>query len=239
MMTIGKHRIKNHMSMEYDFAGIRILSGALIPVDWHLSIDLVALDKKGKSTIEETEYNASLTYQKLFFWLETNLPNVIMVDVSNDEDLYIANLSANIMLYSPIMPYDDVIVQLLHSKLTVLAEGHLLVGEIRIKASDMSVQYSFSPDETGYSMPSTTEEYYIEGKTRDEKPWWLRNDGFSFEFVRPDETDITDEELYKDIVDPMTEFYRIIEDATSEQTIGTVREPAQIVKVEKWKPKKV
>ena len=48
MMQIGKHRIKNHMSMEYSFTGIRILSGSLIPVDWHLSINMVALDKNVK-----------------------------------------------------------------------------------------------------------------------------------------------------------------------------------------------
>jgi len=238
MMQIGKHRIKNHMSMEYDFTGIRILNGSLIPVDWHISIDLVAMDKKGKLSVEDLEYNATIIYQKLFFWLDTNLPNVVAVDVNNQEDLYIANLSSNIMLYCPAPPYDDVIVQLLHSKLSALADNILLVGDIRIKASDMTVCYSYDIPENGYNLPTTTAEYYTESKTRDEKPWWMRKDGFSFEFVRPDNTDITDEELYGDIVDPLTEFDRFIEDATAENTIGA-KEPARIVQVEKWKPKKI
>ena len=238
MMQIGKHRIKNHMSLEYDFAGIRLLNGSLVPVDWHISADLVAMDKKGKLSVEELEYNATVAYQKLFFWLDTNLPNIVIVDVNSPEDLYIANLSANIMMYCPTAPYDDVIVQLLHSKLSVLADNSLYVGDLRIKASDMTVRYTYSLADTGYSMPKTTEEYYPEGKTRDAIPWWSRNDGFSFEFVKPEETELSDEELYGDIIDPMTEFYKIIADATEENTLGT-KEPARIVQVEKWKPKKI
>ena len=239
MMQIGKHRIKNHMSMEYNFTGIRMLNSALIPVDWKLSIDLVAVYKKGKLSAEELEFNATVAYQKLFFWLETNLPNIVAVDVTNEDDLYIANLSANIMLYCPVSPYDDVIVQLIHSKLNVLADSDLVVGEVRIKASDMTVQYSFDIDGSGYSLPTTTSDYYTEGIAKDELPWWMRNDGFSFEFIRPEDTELTDEEIFKDLVDPMTEFYRFVEDAATESTIGSVREPAPIVQVEKWKPKKV
>lgn len=235
MMQIGKHRIKNHMSMEYSFAGIRILSGSLIPVDWHLSINMVALDKKGNKSREEAEYNSTIAYQKLFFWLDTNLPGIVVVDVTNEDDLYIANLSSNIMLYCPSEPYDDIIVQLLHSKLSALAEDNLLVGEVRIKGSDMSVQYSFEP-EANYNLPTTTAEYYVEGTARDIEPWWMRNDGFSFEFIRPADTDITDDELFKDVVDPLDEFNKIIGEMSD--NIG-VKEPARIVQVEKWKPKKV
>lgn len=234
MMTVGKHRVKSHMSMDYDFTGIRLINGSLTPVDWNLSIDLVAIDKKGSS---DSDYNANLAYQKLFFWLETNLPNIIMVDVTNEEDLYLANLSSNIMLYCPCEPYDDVIVQLIHSKLSTLADGNLLVGEIRIKASDMTVRYAYDATEIGYTLPDSTKEYYVEGKTRDSIPWWYRNDGFSFEFVRP-ETDVPDEELYKDIVDPLEEFDKIISDM-ADHVFGVTREPARIVQIEKWKPKKV
>lgn len=238
MMTIGRHRVKSHMSMEYDFSGIRILEGSLVPVDWHLSVDLVAIDKKGNKSFEDAELNANIAYQKLYFWLETNLPNIVMVNVSDETDLYIANLSSNIMMYCPEEPFDDVIAQLLHCKLSALADGNLLVGEIRIKGSDMTVKYSFEPGEDGYNLAATTEEYYTEGKTRDTEPWWLRNDGFCFEFVRPDDIKVSDEEFYKGIVDPLTEFDKVIQEM-ADREIGVTKEPARIVQVEKWKPKKV
>ncbi len=236
MMIIGKHRIRNHMTMEYDFTGIRILESSLIPVDWHLTIQLTAFDKKGK-TKEELEFAAAVAYQKIFFWLETNLPNTVMVDVTNEDDLYIANLSSNIMLYCPSCPYDDLIAQLLHSKVSILAGEDLLVGAVTLKASDVTIKYDFDSAETGYNLPMTTAEYYTEGKARDVNPWWIRPDGFSFEFIRPEDTGLTDAELYKDIIDPMEEFDRMIQETSDH--LGVVREPAKIVKIEKWKPKKV
>ncbi len=235
MMIMGKHRIKNHMTLEYDFAGIRILNGSLVPVDWHLTVDLVALDKKNKNK-EEAEYKATVAYQKLYFWLDTNLPNIVILDVNDEDDLYIANLSSNIMMYCPGEPYDDTIAELLHSKLSVLADGHLLVGEVQIKGSDMSVKYTFDTTDGEYSLPETTADYYTEGITRDEAPWWARNDGFCFEFIRPEDSEVPPDELFKDIVDPLDEFTRIIEEA---RNVTAAREPAGIVQVEKWKPKKV
>lgn len=237
MMIIGKHRIKNHMTMEYDFTGVRILSGCLIPVDWHISVDLAAYEKKGKS-VEENEFDATLAYQKVFFWLETNLPNTVMVDVSEEDDLYIANLSANIMFYCPSEPHDDLIAQLLHSKIATLAGDSLLLGAVRIKASDVTVQYTFDASDAGYNLPVETAEYYTSSKVRDELPWWMRPDGFSFEFVRPDDTELSDEELYKDVVDPLDGFENAMKEMT-DRFMGATREPARIVQVEKWKPKKV
>jgi hypothetical protein len=190
---------------------------------------LAATAKSGKSQ-EDLEYNASVAYQKIYFWLETNLPNVIVVDVGNEDDLYIANLSSNIMLYCPDIPNDDMIIQLLHSKISVLAGKDLIVGEMKLKGSDTTLQYTFdcAPDE--YILPSTV--------ARDEKPWWTRDDGFCFEFIRPADTKIQDDELFKDITDPLDEFRKWIRDSTDVH-IGLSKEPAKIVQVERWKPKTI
>ena len=86
-------------------------------------------------------------------------------------------------------------------------------------------------------MPPTTADYYTEGTARDTVPWWARDDGFCFEFIRPSDTELSDEELFKDIMDPMDEFDRIMGEATAAPV--SMREPARIVQVEKWKPRKV
>jgi hypothetical protein len=237
MMTVGKHRIKNHMTFEYDFTGIRILGSSLIPVDWHLSVNLVAVDKKSKAR-EDVEYHATIAYQKLLFWLDTNLPNVVVVDVNSEDDLYIANLSSNIMLYCPSSPYDDMIIQLLHSKMSMLCEGFLIVGEMKLKGSDMLVQHTYDCINNEYNLPLKTADYYTESKVRDDIPWWFRNDGFCFELVRSEDATVSDEEFYKDVVDPLTEFDKIVKEETDKH-IGIVREPARIVQVERWRPKKV
>lgn len=237
MIKKGRAAIKNHMTMEYRFSGIRIQDGALTPVDWEMTVDLLAAGPKTK-TKEEIEYSASIAYQRVYFWLDTNLPNIIMVDVSNETDLYLANLSSNIMMYCPDSPSDDILIQLLHAKITALATPELIVGEIHLKGSDTSLKYTFDCTNGVYMLPSTTAEYYAENSTRDTVPWWFRSDGFCFEFVRPPGTEATDEELFNGIVDPMDEFNKVVNEL-SETHVTVVREPAKIVQVEKWQPKKV
>lgn len=236
MMVLGKQRVRQHMTLEYDFSGIRILNSMLVPVDWHLSVDLVAVDRPLKEGMD-AEYNATIAYNKMFFWMDTNLPGIIILDVSCPTDLYIANMSSNTMMYSPSEPYDDILATMLHKKMSVLANDDLVIGEIRLRGSDMSVKYTFGCSPGEHDLPETTD-YYPGGKTRDTIPWWARNDGFCFEFVKPDDETIPDEEFYKDIVDPLVGFDASIREAADEILIG-VREPARIVQIDKWKPKKI
>jgi len=237
MMKRGKNIIRNYMTLSYEFTGIRIQEGYLTPVDWELSVNLIVSAKQSK-TKEDIEYRASVIYQKLYFWLDTNLPSIALVDVENEDDLYLANLSSNIMMYCPGNPGDDLIIRLLHSKLTTLAGNDMQIGEIRLKASDTSLQYTYDCPEGEYDLPLSTTEYYTEGTCRDSEPWWTRNDGFCFEFVKPAESEATDEEVFAGITDPMDEFEKAVAEM-SDTHICMVREPARIVQVEKWKPKKV
>lgn len=237
MIKKGKHLIKSHMTLEYNFTGIRIQESSLTPVDWKLTVDLVATIKKGV-TKEDANYTAGIAYQKIYFWLETNLPNIAIVDVSNKNDLYIANLSTNITMYCPGNPGDDLLIQLLHAKICSLSGDNLLVGEIHLKGSDTSLHYIYDSPDTGCLLPDKTSDYYTESITRDTDPWWFRDDGFCFEFARPEDNELSDDELFKDIVDPMVEFYKIMAEVTDTH-FELVREPAKIIQVEKWKPHKV
>lgn len=239
-MKRGKHQIKSHMTMEYNFSGIRLQDGMLTPVDWNMQVDLIATGKKGK-TEEDVEQDAGIIYQKIYFWLEANLQGIVVVSTKNSEDLYIANLSSNIMMYCPDNPSDDMLIQLLHAKLTSLSTEDLVIGEIQLKGSDTSIRYTYDCLDGNYGLPTLVSEYFTDGPTQDDAPWWMRDDGFCFEFLKPDELDLTDEEkaVLAERVDPMDEFYRVVAELKNSAAIGVMREPAKIVKVEKWNPKKV
>jgi hypothetical protein len=131
MMKKGKHIIRSYMTLEYGFSGTRIQDGFLTPVDWKITIDLVAAEKKGRTKVE-IEQSAGFTYQKIYFWLDTNLPSVLVVDVGKEDDLYIANLSSNIMLYCPGNPSDDLLIQLLHHMLLSFSHAMLCLTTLLI-----------------------------------------------------------------------------------------------------------
>jgi hypothetical protein len=236
MMRHGKQVIRSYMTLEFAFTGIRIQESNFTPVDWELTVNLIAPVKKGVNR-EESEFKASMVYQKLYFWLDANLHNTLMVDVQNEDDFYIANLSSNIAMYCPGNPGDDLIIQLIHSKLSTLADGRLVIGETHLKGSDTSLQYTYDCSEEGYALPARTSDYYVEGVARDTTPWWSRDDGFCFEFIRPTDN-LTDDSVFDGIVDPMDEFERVLAEINS-GTVGIIKEPAKIVKMEKWNPKKV
>lgn len=237
MIKNGKGFIRNYMTMNFEFTGIRIQDGYFTPVDWELSVDLVVAVKKSKSK-EDIEFNAGIVYQRLYFWLDANLQNIVLADVSSENDLYIANLSSNITMYCPGNPSDDLVIRLVHSKLSILAGNDLGIGEIKLKASDTSLQYTYDCVDGDYELPATTIEYYTEGTCRDLLPWWERNDGFCFEFVRPSDAEGSNAEIFSGIIDPMVEFDRVISEMEN-TNISMVKEPARIVQVEKWKPRKV
>lgn len=240
MMTVGRFKVRSHMTLEYEFTGIRIFDESLIPVTWKLTANLIApQQKKGSRT--EAEYNAGMAYQRLYFWLETNLPNIMMVDTCNEIGVFIAGASANSMMYCPDEPVDEIIIQMLHSKLAALAGKTLVVGEMTLKGSDVTSVYNFDCPDNVYDLPQLVNEY-VDGIVMHEKPWWTRNDGFSFEFVKPEEyEEISTDEFFSGIEDPMLEFEEMIKESVPVHDIENApkieKEPAKIVQVEKWKPK--
>lgn len=229
-MSVGKPRVKNQMALEYNFTGIRIIDQGLTPVDWSLKVNLSGTKKKSKSADDKANY----IYKKIYFWLETNLQSTIMVDATDESDLYISSLSSNISLHCPGKATDDLLIRLLHSKLTSLSDGSLDIGEMTLKGSDTTLKYTFDTSDGDYNLPEKTSDYITCGTVRSEDPWWTKDDGFCFDFFKPKDNTDSDEEVYGEIFDPMAEFHSIMKDIDE---ISIVRSEAPIVVLEKWQPK--
>jgi len=234
MITVGKHKVRSYMKMEFAFSGIRIADKELIPVQWQLSATLVPIQKK-KPTKESLPHDAEITYQRLYFWLETNLPNVIVVDADDNVGIAIATSVTNVMMVCPGAPYDEMIAELLHHKFTSLVDGHMAIGDITLKSSDTTAAFTFDCPDGAYELPGTVSEY-LPYRSLHTLPWWARNDGYSFEFVMPDSIkDKTIEEFFGEVSDPMEQF-----DASVDEMIGEEHtDEAIIIPVSKWKPQKV
>jgi hypothetical protein len=236
MITIGKTQVEKYMTLMYNFAGTRIFNSTLIPVNWELKIKLVALGKKNMPP-EKQEELANTAYKRIYFWLDTNLPNIIMVNSENDDDMLIANIASNMMMYIPGEPSDDLIIQLLHAKLNSIANDNMYIGEIELKGSDTTAAFSFECSDKEYDLPHTISEY-VNGTSYFEIPWWFRNDGHCYEFIKNSDENFTFEELYGKITDPMEEFDKAV--SNIDLYLEPIeKEPAKIIKIEKWVPRKV
>ena len=223
------------MSLKFQFSGIRALNEILYSTRWDLEVNLVAVDYNKSKSSEEMQAKGNVAFQKIYFWLETVLPGVILINVNNPVSMSIANAVDNLMLYSPDEPTDDLFVQLLHAKLSAIAGDFLHIGEIKLNASDTTTTYTFNVDSVGYQLPSKVRDY-VELPSLYTLPWWHRNDGFSFEFLKRKGMKGKLVELYKDLQDPLREF----EDLLLDDVLSTIpNEPAEIIQMEKWKPRQV
>jgi len=238
-MKISNSEVKNYMTMKFNFGGVRFYENMLNPVEWELSVNVVGVDVEGdtKNAIREL---GSLAYQKIYFWLDSNLTNVVVCDVNEEMGFNVCNVVDNMMMYCPGEPTDDLIIQLLHAKLTSLAGKNLFIGEMTLSSTDTSASYTFcGPDKyQGQVLPKKTADY-VSYEALHKIPWWARDDGYCFEFLRLDPDDTTPLEImFKDIEDPMKRFEKSLIDGYDE-VYQTETKPAEIIQVERWHPKTV
>lgn len=207
---------------EYKFTAMRLEDMALMPAEWTMSVDLVIL-KTDKEEMEEVEIDVQQVFQKLQFWTDVNLADCIFVNASNEQELKLAYLFDNNIVTVPGDVLESLIVQILHAKMTSLAGERLYVGEMRLGASDSRIKYTFGKVKE-YELPLKVSDYFEDAQNPDDKAWWYRDDGFSYEFLKG---------YVDEASDPMEEFHKTMKLINNQDTM------ADIVKVEKWQPKTV
>lgn len=235
-MKIGNDDVKSFMTLNYSFPGIRIINDEMFPTTWDLDINLVATEFANDAEPGSLNTNGSIAYQKAFFWLDHALSYVVMTSIENPFGLGVATSSRNTMMYCPGEPTDDLIIQLLHAKLSAITEGNLCIGEITLGSKDSTASYTYNKAKAGYTLPAKVKDY-VDLPSLHRKPWWHRSDGFAFEFLKKKDNKAKIADLYKDIQDPLLDFEQMIQGSTEE--VAHNNEPAEIIHIDKWKPKKV
>ena len=216
------------MTYEFKFSGTRIIDDALQPTNWIAKIDLVAVDHSKEKTHTQLQADGNMAFQKMFYWMETCLHNVVMTDVNDEFGMFVAGNSNNMMLYSSGPPTDDILVQMLHAKLCAIVGAHLNIGKISLYSTDSVVTYTYEKAKTGYTLYKKVSDF-VSMPSLHNTPWWFREDGFMFEFPKSKTDDTELEDIYMDIIDPLTVF--------TESLYPEVEPEYTSTKVEKWSPK--
>lgn len=235
-MKIGREQVPSFMTLNYSFAGAKMFGQFLQPAMWDLEIEMVVL-VNDKDPEQDTDEFGDVVFNKLLFWLETTMPNIIVSDINNQEGISIITAIDNSMMYTPGEPSDALIVRLLHSKISAILSSHLALGRIKLKSTDQMVSYVFELDSTnGYSLPSLPD--YCPADVTHDIPWWARPDGFCFEFILPEDEDERKEAIavYEKIEDPLAQFDEYHANLDEEMQGGN--KPAEIIEVP-WNPKKI
>jgi len=192
----SEESVTSYMTLECDFHGNRIIGRSLVPVTWNLTISLIGVEDSKLST-NENQTQITIAYQRLNFWLDSILDNVIVADRNDPvaEQLFVCQLD-NVIMHVPSEPTDDILCQILHAKMSALAGSSLIIGKITLKANDTRSSYMFYPvEESDYELPEASD--YVEGESVYDLPWWHRNDMDVHDISIPE--GVTKEELIEEL----------------------------------------
>lgn len=236
--------VEAYMTIDYSFWGIRGYDGRLIPNKWDLVINLAGIDSPDAPDQAKYQLELAATYQKISYWLDYFFSNVILVSADNTDLIDALDTIAvdNTCVTTPGEPTDDLLIKLIHAKISVLAGKHLLIGRLALKGTDSNSTFHFTNNSGGYNLPDVS---YIGEKPAHKLPWWLRDDVDTYDMSLADCDDDDVAEIMESI-DTKQILADIVEDIN--KTLGITESdnkhsgPAEVISInkkEEWIPKPV
>jgi hypothetical protein len=212
------------MIEKYEFYGIRVLDGHLIPAHWELTFNFQAINDGTEKSVQES----IISYHKIKFWLESVLSDVIISNHNDElgENLYYS--SSNSAIVCPSTPTDSQLVQLIHAKLNSIGFSASIIDDVSLNASDSTATYVYSS-----AGEYTINKDYIKDRYHKE-PWWLRNSYDAYDVTCHDVEQ--DEELqnYIKSEDPLSALEKQLRNELkgADQSAKIIKMPTN-----KWTPK--
>ncbi|MNK54712.1 hypothetical protein D3C87_737040 [compost metagenome] len=176
-----------------DFKAIRIVDNRMIPTHWNIQAEVLYEDD-GVEEDPDGDLEIKIAIAKIKYWLEHTLGGSLIIDIGNewafesffDEDGKCT--TGNNIVMAPTTPTDDLIAELLHSKMNAFGGKHIQFGVMELTSDDKSnLSYMFTGDGEN-NLPEMTD--WIGERTYFDKPWWARDDASTIDLIPGDEANL-------------------------------------------------
>lgn len=169
-MYFPSDEYRSCVSIPFKFNAVRIYGVSLHPTIFEISISCTVIEDARTPAVVESKSEEGM--QRLNFWMESILTDVVIVDVNSDLFTDLAGSVDNTVMYCPGPPTDHLLVELLHSKITSITAGMFDIHCVTIKSTDThGIETSFRPID-GYELPGVG---YIAEEVMHPVPWWQRD----------------------------------------------------------------
>lgn len=196
----------SYITHEFSLPVVSVLDGMLVSDIFEFSFEIWSLEE---STNMSYMTPSDIAYQKLCFWLNNCLHDLIIVSITDSTlDILQEFENKNIMVIHE-YPSEENIIKIFHCKMSSIVNGPLQIGEMKLKIANKQITYSFSCPEMKYDLPSI--EYIPEGIIMSELPWWFRGTSEIADVVIDDNEDeisiedVTTNDILKDFEDALME----------------------------------
>lgn len=189
---------QNYMTLEKSFSGFRFSEGAISHSKWTAKMELIGKDDERVEESQDDLY-------RLIYWFDTlNDIEPIVADFTDEKTAMLPALLENYLILLPADPADEMLARALYSKISAMIGNSIYLISLTLEADSSPVSYTYS-NLQGKELPENWNN--LVGECVHSKPWWLRNDGTTMDFV---EDGLSKEEI--EIVmshDPIIHFSQI------------------------------
>lgn len=169
-----------------DFKAIRIVDNRLVPTHWKIQAEVLYEDD-GLEEDPEGDLEIKIAIAKIKYWLEHVISGSLLFDASNDwafESFFDEDgrcTSGNNIVMFPHTPTDDLIAEVLHSKMNAIGGKYLQFGIIELTSDEKTgLSYMFTGDGEN-NLPEMSD--WIGERAYFDKPWWARDDASTIDLI--------------------------------------------------------
>jgi hypothetical protein len=181
------------VSFKTTIGAMRVIDRELQNISINLKLDVV--DGVGVSRDDpKALFKSQVAMIKMRYWLSEILEGSLIFNRDNEwaVDIFFSSEgnrgASNNLVILPGEPTEDILVQILQSKLSALGGGHLLIGNLDLEISDghgLSFTYVGQGED---ELPAMDE--WIGDHTYFSKPWWARDDASTIDITPDEDSDL-------------------------------------------------
>lgn len=173
-------KIENTMTARFRI--VRLLDNDLVPADCKISVTFALNDKTDADQMAGR-------FMAMKEWIHSYVDGSIAFNLGTDLDTTLFEQVANNVILCPDEPTDPMLLALIHSKLTAIADGHIEITKTTIESDIASGLMQSISGTTDDWLPDITawmgEKYFFD------KPWWCRSDSSTIDLFPMEGDDLS------------------------------------------------
>ena len=158
--------------LKHTFTAVRVFDYSLSPVTFALQIHC-CIPGGVSPTVHSTQDKAAVSFQVLKLWMQNMLEEVTLVNPLSEVGEFLLGVSENKTMTIPGEPDDNILVQVLYSKISAITKGHLDIIKVVLSSTDTddTEQHLIITKDFKNSLPDIS---YMEDDVVHATPWWDR-----------------------------------------------------------------
>jgi len=170
-MPFPNDEYRSIVTLPFEFTAVRVYEASLNPTEFEITLSCTPaeFDTRTPGLIEEKSHDGM---QRLGFWWDTIMSDVIIGDVTSETFAEIVAVAENSAMFCPGLPTDHLLVELLHSKVSSIMKGFFDIHTLSLKSADTKYIETSFRNIDGYRLPDIS---YYPAETLHAVPWWERD----------------------------------------------------------------